>query len=147
MILKELTKIEEMLPHLALLNEMYPNLTSAEYANRLEEMVPFRYAQVGVFEGEDCVGISGYWLHTKVWIGRILELDNVIIKKEYRGKGAGKLIQDYLENKAKENNCRVMVLDAFVTNFAAHKFYMNAGYVAKGYHFVKPLDPQIDFMK
>ena len=30
-----------------------------------------------------------------------------------------------------------IVLDAFSTNFSAHKFYYNHGYVPKGFHFVK----------
>jgi GNAT superfamily N-acetyltransferase len=67
-------------------------------------------------------------------------LDNVVVKESFRSKGAGKLMADYLEKKAKELNCTILVLDAYTTNFKAHRFYYNQGYGPKGFHFVKVLD-------
>lgn len=129
-----------MLPHLAVLQELYPNLDLENYQRMLEQMIPNNYAQVGVFIQDQCVAISGYWLGTKLWCGSYLELDNVIVCKEARGTGAGKLIQHYLEEKANKLNCSIMVLDAYTSNFKAHRFYYNQGYAPRGFHFIKILD-------
>ncbi|WP_300662683.1 GNAT family N-acetyltransferase [Fluviicola sp.] len=138
--IRELKTIGEMLPHLSVLQELYPDLTVENYRKMLLDMLPNKYAQVAVFEQEKCLAISGYWLGTKLWCGPYLELDNVIVSQSARGTGAGKLIQHYLEEKAQELNCNIMALDAYTNNFKAHRFYYNQGYAPKGFHFVKILN-------
>lgn len=129
-----------MLPHLAILQELYPNLDRESYRHLLENMLPNNYAQIGVFLDDTCIAISGYWLGTKLWCGAYLELDNVIVCEAARGTGAGKLIQEYLEEKANSLNCSIMALDAYTNNFKAHRFYYNQGYAPRGFHFIKILD-------
>lgn len=140
--IRELKTLEEMLSHLEVLQELYPELDGANYRNMLERMIPHNYAQIGVFIDDSCVAISGYWLGTKLWCGPYLELDNVIVRETARGTGAGKRIQQYLEEKAKELNCSIMVLDAYANNFKAHRFYYNQGYAPRGFHFIKILDEE-----
>ncbi len=140
MIVRELKTLEEMLPHLDILRELYPKLELENYRSMLENMIPNNYSQVGVFNDNECIAISGYWLGTKLWCGPYLELDNVIVCQSARGTGAGKLIQNYLEEKAIALNCHIMVLDAYTNNFKAHRFYYNQGYSPKGFHFIKILN-------
>ncbi len=136
---KELETKEQMLLHLSLMQQMYAHLDEENYGKMLDQMIPNNYGQIGVFLDEKCIGISGFWIHTKLWVGKILEMDNVLVDETHRGAGAGKLLSDFLTKKAKQENCQAMVLDAFVGNYKAHKFYYNQGFVAKGYHFVKRL--------
>lgn len=138
--IRELKTLEEMLPHLAVLRELYPKLDRESYSRMLEKMIPNNYAQVGVFLDRKCIAISGYWVGTKLWCGAYLELDNVIVCEAARGTGAGKLIQEYLEEKANSLNCSIMALDAYSNNFKAHRFYYNQGYAPRGFHFIKILD-------
>ena len=138
--IRELKTLEEMLPHLSVLQELYPDLTAEYYRKMLQDMLPNNYAQVAVFHQGKCIAISGYWLGTKLWCGPYLELDNVIVSQSARGTGAGKLIQHYLEEKATKLNCNIMALDAYTNNFKAHRFYYNQGYAPKGFHFVKILN-------
>jgi GNAT superfamily N-acetyltransferase len=139
MIVRELTTKEEMLEHLSVLNDLYPALTFEEYARDLDNMLPHNYGQVAVFDGEACVGISGFWIGTKLWCGKYLELDNIVVKNEYRSKGVGQLIFDYLAIKAKEQECTMMALDSYTTNYKAHKFFYNNGFAPRGFHFINVL--------
>jgi GNAT superfamily N-acetyltransferase len=138
--IRELKTIDEMISHLSVMQELYPTLTEIQYYEMLSEMIPNNYGQIAVFENEKCIGISGYWIGTKLWCGKYLELDNVIVSKEYRSKGVGKILSDFLDNKAHLNNCTIQVLDAYTTNFKAHRFYYNQGFSPKGFHFVKIID-------
>lgn len=138
--IRELKTIGEMISQLSVMQELYPTLTEIQYYEMLTEMIPNNYGQIAVFENEKCVGISGYWIGTKLWCGKYLELDNVIVSKEYRSKGVGKILSDFLDNKAHLNNCTIQVLDAYTTNFKAHRFYYNQGFSPKGFHFVKIID-------
>jgi len=138
--IRELKTVDEMISQLSVMQELYPSLTEIQYHEMLSEMIPNNYGQIAVFENEKCVGISGYWIGTKLWCGKYLELDNVIVQKEYRSKGVGKLLSDFLDNKAHLNNCTILVLDAYTSNFKAHRFYYNQGFSPKGFHFVKIID-------
>jgi GNAT superfamily N-acetyltransferase len=140
MIARELIGMEEMVKHLAVLNELYPNLTQEEYASDLAEMLPHNYGQVAVFEGDECLGISGYWIGRKLWCGKYLELDNIVVCSKHRSKGVGKFIFDYLRNKAEENGCTMMALDSYTTNYKAHKMFYNEGFAPRGFHFINILD-------
>lgn len=140
--IRELTTKEAMLRYLPVMQELYPALTHAYYDEMLTRMLPHNYGQVGVFDGETCLGISGYWYGTKLWCGPYLELDNVIVIKAARGTGAGKLLSAYLDEKAKELGCHIMTLDAYTSNFKAHRFYYNQGYAPRGFHFIKLLEPE-----
>ena len=102
MIVRELKSIEEMLKYLKVLNELYPYLTEEEYEVDLREMLPHNYGQVAVFEGEECLGISGFWIGKKLWCGKYLELDNIVVSAKHRSRGVGKLIFDYLADQHRQ---------------------------------------------
>jgi GNAT superfamily N-acetyltransferase len=137
---KELHDIQEMLSHFDVIQFLYPNITIEKYESHLREMIPHNYAQLAVFDEEICVGLTGFWTGTKLWSGKYIEIDNFIVHPDHRQKGVGKAMTNYLNQKAKELGCTMIVLDAFTGNFKAHRFYYNQGYSPKGFHFVKMID-------
>ena len=138
--LKILTTTAEMIAQIEVIKFLYPNMTIERYESFLNDMVPKEYKQVAVFNDETCVGLSGFWFGTKLWTGKYIEIDNFIVHPDYRKNGIGKLISEFIDDKAKELNCTCIVLDAFTGNFEAHKFYYNLGYVPRGFHFIKTID-------
>jgi len=138
--LQVLTTVQEMLSQIETIKFLYPNMTIERYEGFLSDMIPKNYKQVAVFDGETCVGLTGFWFGTKLWTGKYLEIDNFVVHPEYRKKGIGKLLTQFIDEKAKELECTCIVLDAFTGNFVAHKFYYNQGYVPRGFHFIKTID-------
>ena len=138
--LQVLTTVDEMLSQIETIKFLYPNMTIERYKGFLSDMIPKNYKQVAVFDGETCVGLTGFWFGTKLWTGKYLEIDNFIVHPDYRKNGIGKLLTNFIDEKAKELNCTCIVLDAFTGNFVAHKFYYNQGYVPRGFHFIKTID-------
>ena len=136
---RELVDKQEMINNISVLQVLYPSLTLAEYDAELDQMLPHNYGQVGVFDGEICLGISGFWIGTKLWCGKYLELDNIVVVEKYRSQGIGKLIFDFLHKKAIEHDCTMLSLDSYTSNFKAHKFFYNEGYSPKGFHFINIL--------
>jgi GNAT superfamily N-acetyltransferase len=139
LVVRELIDKEEMLKNLSVLQDLYPSLTLIEYSSELDLMLPHNYGQVGVFEGDICLGLSGFWIGTKLWCGKYLELDNIVVSKSQRSQGIGKLIFDFLHKKALENECTMLSLDSYTTNFNAHKFFYKEGFAPKGFHFINIL--------
>lgn len=135
----ELTTKETMLEQLPIIQQLYADFTIKKYELLLDEMLPINYKQVIIKENNETIALAGFWIATKLWCGKYLELDNVIVHPNHQKKGIGKVITDYLIEKAINSNCNMAVLDAYTTNFEAQKFYMNQGFVPKGFHFVKYL--------
>jgi GNAT superfamily N-acetyltransferase len=143
MTLRELNGLDEMLQTLDVLQELYPSLTPENYLADLKDMLPNnRYGQVAVFDGDTCVGVSGFWIGTKLWCGKYLEIDNLVVSAKVRSKGVGKMIFDYLAEKAKQEECSMVSLDSYTSNFKAHKFFYNEGFAPKGFHFINILDAE-----
>lgn len=57
--------------------------------------------------------------------GNISEL---VVKKEYRSKGIGKKLLNYMENYLKNNDCEKIMIGVFAYNDKALKFYNENGY-------------------
>lgn len=131
---------EEIIAAHPCLLHLYPDLSLKAYKSMLEDMLPHNYGQIlARTSSNEIVGVCGIWLGTKLWCGKYLEMDNVVIAPEHRSSGLGKQITEYAEKLAKERNCTIMVLDAYANNFKAHKFYYNQGFGPKGFHFIKDL--------
>jgi GNAT superfamily N-acetyltransferase len=135
-----LTEKLQMLAHLDVLQELYPSLTYEQYNQELELMLPHNYGQLAVYEESRCIAICGFWIGNKLWIGKYLELDNIVVCAGHRSKGVGDLIFTTLEQKGKEEQCNMLALDSYTTNFKAHKFFYNQGFAPKGFHFIKLLN-------
>lgn len=136
---REILTKEEMLKNYKLLLEVYPSLTQEQYSEELDLMLPHNYGQVGVFDNDTCIGLTGYWIGNKLWSGKYLELDNVVVSGKHRSKGVGELLFDYMNEKAIQEDCNILALDSYTSNFKAHKFFYNQGYGPTGFHFLKKL--------
>ena len=98
------------------------------------------YQAYGAFSDQTLIGIAGAWVATKVWCGLYLEVDNLVIDPEHRSSGAGTLLLNALEGRAKELGCNILVLDSYVSNSPSHRLYHRLGYEIRGFHFVKELE-------
>jgi len=138
--LRELTTKEEMLLNFNLIQEMYPSITLEAYSTELDVMLPHNYGQVAIYHEDECAGLTGFWIGSKLWCGKYMELDNVIISSKFRRQGIGERLFQHMEAKARELNCTMLALDSYTDNFPAHKFFYAQSYVPRGFHFINILD-------
>jgi GNAT superfamily N-acetyltransferase len=137
---QELFTVDEMLETFSVVKELYPSLTEDAYKKELSFMVQHNYSQVVVKDRGQCLGVSGVWIGNKLWCGKYLEIDNIVVSEKVRSKGVGKLLLDFIEKKAQALGCNMMALDSYTTNFKAHKFFYNEGFSPKGFHFINLLN-------
>jgi GNAT superfamily N-acetyltransferase len=137
--IKEIKTEKEMFSLFLLLTQLNPKLIRADYKKMLRDMLKHGYRMAGVFDRKKCIGLSGFWIATKIYSGKYVELDNVVIDKNYRSQGVGKLLCDWIIKEAKKKGCVTAMLDAYTENKSGHKFYLREGYTLRGYHFIKKI--------
>lgn len=120
------------------------NSSTIEYAllqKRLEEMLAMGgYECIGVYDEEELIGICGVWILNKLYAGKHVEPDNVFIKKEYRSKGVGQLMMNFLFQYAIDIGCEGTEVNCYLTNEKGKKFWEQQGYEPLAYHFFKKFD-------
>lgn len=132
---------EELAFNFSVIKQLYDtDFTYEKYCSLLPDMISKGYSQIALYDKAKLIAVSGYWVSTKLYTGKYLEIDNFIVDNAHQSKGIGKKLIAEIEKIALQNNAKAIVLDAFTTNFSAHKFYFNQGYVPKGFHFVKFFD-------
>jgi len=131
--------VEEMLPHQHIVEQLGHGNSAETYRQYLSEMIPKGYSQMAVFKGETCIAIAGYFINIKLFSGKYVELDNVVVDAAHRSSGVGRILCKAIEEEGIKQGCKVSVLDAYVENQDAHRFYFREGYTIKGFHFYKKL--------
>jgi GNAT superfamily N-acetyltransferase len=98
------------------------------------------YRAIGLFSAAgQLLGFAGIWIATKIWCGRYLEVDNLVVHPLHRAGGAGTALLRHLEELGRAEDCNILVLDSYTSNHASHRLYHRLGYEIWGFHFIRPL--------
>lgn len=118
--------------------QLNPSLGIGDVRDYLIQMFEFQsYQCFGLYIGQQLAGIASGWITVRLYSGKQLELDNVIIDSEMQSKGLGKFFFNSIKNWAKANKCSTIELNTYVKNARSHKFYFSLGYSILGFHFQK----------
>lgn len=74
-------------------------------------------------EGEIIVGFALYYIRYSTWKGQAMYLEDILVTKEMRGKGIGKLLMDKLIEEAKEKKFNRIIWQVLDWNEPAISFY------------------------
>ena len=97
------------------------------------------YHLIGAFSGGTLLGLSGAWIATKVWCGKYLEIDNIVVHPDQRSGKIGTRLIEHLEILAREQQCEILALDSYTSNYPSHRLYHRLGFEIRGFHFIKSL--------
>ncbi len=124
-----------------LLTQLNPETPTDIVKERLQTLLAdhSHYQLIGAFATGKLVGVAGAWIATKIWCGRYLEIDNLVVDSGQRSSGIGSLLVGHLENTARERDCKLLVLDSYTSNRPSHRLYHRLGFEIWGFHFVKPI--------
>jgi len=135
--------MEHLQSTLYLLNLLNPDKTINSIEKLLREMSQLpSYKCFGLFRDKELIGISSGWTTIRIYCGKQLELDNVIIDSKIQSKGYGKFFMDAIKEWSYINDYQSISLNTYIENYRSHKFYFNQGYKILGYHFENTLSVQ-----
>jgi GNAT superfamily N-acetyltransferase len=123
-----------------LIIQYYPNLTKEKYINNMKEMVQLsNFKSIGAFIDGKIIAISSYNISRMFYCEKFLRISNLIVDNNCRNKKIGTKMINFLEEKARNNNCNNIILDSFVGNNKSHPLYFRHGFFIRGFHFMKNL--------
>jgi GNAT superfamily N-acetyltransferase len=125
-------EISSIIPLLLQLN---PALESTVLSQHLREMVEQGYCCAGVFDADVLVGICGFRIITKYYVGKHIEPDNMVIHSAHRGKGLGKHLLAWVCAYGKTQGCVASELNCYVTNTQGQAFWVAQGYRPIALHY------------
>jgi len=133
-------KLIKPIEHLERILDLLQQLNPEMELKRLEK-IQLRMAQLpnyicfGLFLNDELVGISSGWTTVRIYCGKQLELDNVIIDSQMQSRGFGKYFMNVIKNWSVNNDYESLSLNTYVQNSRSHKFYFNEGFKILGFHF------------
>ncbi|WP_236975575.1 GNAT family N-acetyltransferase [Membranihabitans maritimus] len=89
------------------------------YENYKDEIFDFIVAEVE----QSIVGISLFYYSYSTWKGKMLFLEDFVVREELRGKGIGQLLFDATVDHAKDTECKLMKWEVLDWNEPAIQFY------------------------
>ena len=126
----------EMAELLAVLNE---GKTAEDMLPIIAELQKLNYKCVGVRTEGRLIGLCGVWPLYKHYIGKHLEVDNVVIHTDFRGQNIGEKMLQFVADWGEKEEYKVIELNAYVENEAAHRFWERIGFRKLGFHMRKEL--------
>jgi ribosomal protein S18 acetylase RimI-like enzyme len=124
-----------------LLTHLNPDCSHEVLLERFQTIIAEHphYHPIGAFADGVMVGFAAAWVATKVWCGRYLEIDNIVVHPDHRSSGIGSLLIRHCESLATNKGCNLVVLDSYTSNHPSHRLYHRLGFEIWGFHFVKQI--------
>jgi ribosomal protein S18 acetylase RimI-like enzyme len=98
------------------------------------------YELLGGVQGETVIGLVGYREMENLLYGRFIYVDDLVVDASIRQMGLGAQLLDAARQEAKARGCAHFVLDTGLHMALAQRFYFREGLLARGMHFVEPLN-------
>jgi len=111
--------------------ENAPEKVTNTVAQMEEEQDLFQTFVVESSQGEIIAMMLFYYVYY-TWVGKSLYLDDLYVKKAYRGKGIGKKLLEKLFHIARENKCKRVRWQVLDWNQPAIDFYEKLGATLDG---------------
>lgn len=125
----------------SLLTLLNPETPASVIEERLHQILAdhSHYQLIGAYSDGELAGVAGGWIATKIWCGRYLEIDNLVVSPAHRSSGIGSRLIQHLEAVAREESCNIVVLDSYSSNYPSHRLYHRLGFEIWSFHFIKPI--------
>jgi len=136
-------KINDILIAYELLNELYEGKIDLKVFKKLYLLKLKDEFSYNIFATLDdkIIGLLTAEMSVKLQRKKkVFFIDSIIVREEYRNKGAASFMIESAINYAKKHDCDVVELTSRILNETAHKFYENRGFKKHSYKFKKHLD-------
>jgi GNAT superfamily N-acetyltransferase len=127
---------EDILATRAVMLDLRTSITTNDYLPTVRRMMSSDgYHLAAVWESGVVRAVAGYRFMEMLYCGRILYVDDLNTDPSERSRGFGKVLMDWLKDKAREAGCGQLHLDSGVQREVTHRFYFRERLTINAYHF------------
>lgn len=119
-----------------------PHLLREEFLPQVRRQEAQGYRIVAIKVNERVCSVAGFRLAEFLAWGRILYIDDLSTLPDYRGRGHGAQLLDWLSRHALDQHCAAVHLDTGYARHTAHRLYLNQGFDMTSHHMAKALKPK-----
>ena len=112
-----------------------PHLDPNEFLSQVRRQQIQSYQILALEADGRIASVAGFRFGEFLAWGRVLYIDDLSTLPEFRGRGFGGLLMDWLIDRAKTEDCRALHLDSGYARHAAHRLYLNKGLQMTSHHF------------
>ncbi len=124
----------------AVMAELRPHVPKESFVDLIRMMEGEGYRLAYIRDDGAVVAVAGYRIHTTLFMGKNLYVDDLVTAESARSKGYGRAMVDWLRDLARQENCRFLHLDSGTQRHRAHRFYLREGLDIASFHFSQKLD-------
>lgn len=113
--------------------ELY-DMSEVDFVRYVQEMQQGEFSLFGAFEEEECIGAVGYRVGRRLYCGRYLHVDNLVVRGKYQKRGIAQALIGFCKKEATRLECDVILADSYVDNKKAQSLFYKEGFYIRGFH-------------
>ncbi|MEO1435327.1 MAG: GNAT family N-acetyltransferase [Bacteroidota bacterium] len=143
----DIPAVYELVTELAIY-ENEPNAVEASLDDYFHDFEAGRFEVIVADENGEILGMMLYFQAYSTWKGRMLYLDDFVVRQRHRRRGIGQLLFDHFVQIAQKHEAKVIKWQVLDWNEPAIQFYEKVGAtIEKNWWNVKMLHPDINRYK
>jgi GNAT superfamily N-acetyltransferase len=123
------------------MKELRPQVASADALlvriRRMQAEAAWRL--IYIEDAGEPVAVAGFRVLEYLHSGRTLYVDDLIARESHRGTGVAEALMNWMEARARAENCETFSLDSGTQRLPAHRFYHRMKLGISSFHFQKKL--------
>ena len=116
-------------------HHLRPHLSEEEFVAQVLRQMQAGFRIVAIEDDGKVVSAVGFRMFEYLAWGKVIYIDDLISHPEARGKGYASTLLQYVKALAIEHGCKGVHLDSGYQRNAAHRVYLNNGFILDCHHF------------
>jgi GNAT superfamily N-acetyltransferase len=121
-----------------IIRQLIPQLDMQTYARRVFVARATGYRMFSAESVDELIGVIGMVPNHNIHDGFVTYIEHVVVDQKHRGKGYGRLLIEFAEQRALEDGCNLLQLDT-EEGAGVDQLYLKNGYRRTGSYFSKDL--------
>ena len=145
-IIREIKLEEEIGATYQIMQQLRTKINKESYIENVKKMINSekKYTLFGAFSEKEkqCVAVIGFSYDFRLSVGKMIYIEDLVVDKNHQNLGIGRKLMNHVENIARKENIRTLVLDSAIHRKEAHKFYDNIGFINTSNNYKKFLEDE-----
>ena len=129
------------------MRELRPHLQREAFVDIVRDMQRDGYTLAYLAPSGTVVGVTGFRIKRTLFCDKFLYVDDLVTVSGERSKGYGRIVLDWLKERARAEGCAELRLDSGIQRKDAHRFYQRNDVAIVAYHFRSELEARVPWSR